>query len=52
VDQEERVMQINDEHNDDSLIDLGSVADETKGPSGNREDIAGGMRLQLGLSDD
>lgn len=45
-------MQIIDEHRDESLIDLGAVADETKGPDGNREDIAGGMRPQIGLSDD
>lgn len=45
-------MQLNDEHRDDSLIDLGGVAEVTKGPDGNREDIAGGMRVQLGLSDD
>lgn len=45
-------MQLNEEHGDDNLIDLGAVTDETKGPSGNREDIAGGMRFQLGISDD
>ncbi|MDF0490256.1 benenodin family lasso peptide [Sphingomonas sp. H39-1-10] len=45
-------MQRNEEKRDDSLIDLGAVVEETKGPDGNREDIAGGMRQQLGLSDD
>lgn len=45
-------MQRNNEHRDDDLIDLGTAIDQTKGPGGNREDIAGGLRQQLGIADD
>ncbi|RJG52379.1 benenodin family lasso peptide [Sphingobium terrigena] len=41
ADQEEHIMQRNDQHRDDELIDLGGVIEETKGGAPNLNDTAG-----------
>lgn len=53
ADQEERAMQRNDEHRDDDLIDMGSLAQQTKGQQDGINDFENGRQLALGgLSDD
>lgn len=47
----EYVMDRNTEQRD-SLIDLGAVSTETKGPAGEKDDHIGGLRQVAGLSDD
>lgn len=41
-----------EEHAGSELIDLGSVAEETKGPGFDNSDGIGGQQLVPGLSDD
>lgn len=45
-------MHINDENRDESLIDLGAVAEETKGKLVGINDHDNGLQASFGLSDD
>jgi hypothetical protein len=45
-------MKRNDEQRHDELVDLGAVADETKGIGSVPPDSEGGLRKSPGLSDD
>ncbi|MDF0491131.1 benenodin family lasso peptide [Sphingobium sp. H39-3-25] len=45
-------MERNDEQQHGDVIDLGAIVEETKGPSGDRDDFVGGLRQTIGLTDE
>lgn len=45
-------MTKSEDRRDEDLIDLGRVVDLTEGPSGDRDDLMGGLRQHIGIADD